>query len=196
MKKVSQLLFAVAFSASIAAIQSCKDSSTAIDPQVNTVAASTRPAASGAGVSTNAVIYSPWITTTTWGGRVNSANYVISRYPIANIAKLDQAMINQGVILVYARLGGLNGEVVPVPFSRIWSRINGSNGFAYENWSFTATLNQLLITIDPEIAGYTPPADAQLRYVLIPGEATVGGRKAAVDYNNYEAVKAAYNIAD
>jgi hypothetical protein len=194
MKKISKLLLAVALSASITALESCKDSQTVVDPQSNTAAASTRPAAAGAGVTTAGVIYSPWITTTTWGGRVNSANYIISRYQISNIAKLDQAMINQGIILMYVRLGGPTGEVLPIPFQRIWSRTGVGNGLAYEKWSYSATPTQLLVTIDPEISGYNPPTDGQLRYVLVPGEAT--GRRAAVDYNDYEAVKAAYNLVD
>ncbi len=193
MKKVSPIICAVALVASLIALESCKDSQTAVDPQTNVV--STRPAAAGAGVSTAAVIYSPWTTTTVWGGRTNAAGYIIHRYQINNIAKLDQAMIDQGAILMYVRLGGPTGEVFPVPFQRIWSRTNSVTGLAYEKWSYSAMPKQLLITIDPEINGYNPPTDAQVRYVLIPGE-VAGGRKAAIDYNDYEAVKAAYNLKD
>jgi hypothetical protein len=195
MKKVSKLLFAVALSASFVTFESCKDSQSAIDPATNGTATSTRPAAAGAGVSTTAVIYSPWITTAVWGGRVNAVNYIIHRYQINNIAKLDQAMIDQGIILMYVRLGGSAGEVFPIPFQRIWSRTTSVTGLAYEKWSYSAMPKQLLITIDPEINGYNPPTDAQVRYVLVPGE-VAGGRKAAIDYNDYEAVKAAYNLAD
>jgi hypothetical protein len=194
MKKISKLLFATALSCSFVVFESCKDSQSVIDPTTNGTAASTRPAAAGSGVSTAAVIYSPWITTASWGGRVNAVNYIIHRYQISNIAKLDQAMIDQGAILMYVRLGGTTGEVFPIPFQRIWSRTASVTGLAYEKWSYSATPNQLLITIDPEINGYNPPTDAQVRYVLIPGES--GGRKAAIDYNDYEAVKAAYNLAD
>jgi hypothetical protein len=195
MRKLSKLLLAAVLSCSFVAFESCKDSQSVIDPSTSATAASTRPAAAGSGVSTAGVIYSPWTTTTAWGGRTNAVNYIIYRYQINNIAKLDQAMIDQGAILMYVRLNGPMGEVFPIPFQRIWSRISSGVGIVYEKWSYSATPGQLLITIDPEINGYNPPIDAQVRYILIPGE-SAGGRKANVDYNDYEAVKAAYGLKD
>jgi hypothetical protein len=192
---MKKILFAITLSVSLVALEGCKDSQSSVAPDANATATPTRPSAPGAGVSTTGVVYSPWITTTSWGGRTNSANYIISRYLISNIAKLDQAMIDQGAILMFVRLGGPTGEVLPIPFQRIWSRTGNGNGLAYEKWLFSATPGQLLITIDPEINGYNPPTDGQVRYVLISGE-TAGGRKANVDYNDYEAVKAAYNLPD
>lgn len=170
----------------------CKDSASSITP-ATTPTSGTRPSAPGESVSTSGVIFSSWITPTSWGARTNSGNYITYRSAITGIARLDQAMLDQGAILVYARFGGVNGEVVQIPFSRIWSRTE--TGLAYEKWGYQATLNQILVTVDPEINGYTPPADTQLRYVLITGE-TSANRRAAVDYNNYNEVKAAFNLTD
>ena len=45
------------------------------------------------------------------------------------------------------------------------------------------------------MASYSFPS-LPVRYVIVPGGAAVGGRKAAINYNDYEAVKRAYNLPD
>lgn len=178
----------------ISLLQGCKSSQSDVAPAV-AANSGTRPAATGESVSTSGAFYSLWISPPSWGARTNAANYINYRYPITNIARLDQAMLDQGAILVFARFGGVGGETFPVPFQRIWSRTTSVTGLAYEKWGYQATLNQILVTIDPEINGYIPATDVQLRYVLITGDAATG-RKAHVDYSNYEEVKAAYNLVD
>ena len=184
----------VASICSISLLQGCKSSQSDVAPAA-AANSGTRPAAAGESVSTSGAFYSSWISPASWGARTNAANYVNYRYSTPNIPRLDQAMLDQGAILVYARFGGVSGETFPVPFQRIWSRTNSGVGLAYEKWGFQATLNQITVTIDPEINGYNPPTDVQLRYVLITGDAATG-RKAHVDYSNYEEVKAAYNLVD
>ena len=192
MKKTFKIA-SVVLACAIPFLQGCKSNQSDVAPTA--VSAATRPAAPGESVSTSGVFYSSWIPTPSWSARTNSANYVIYRTTINNITRLDQAMLDQGAILVYARFGGAGSETFGVPFQRIWSRISTSSLLAYEKWNYIATPNQLLITIDPEINGYTPSLDTQLRYILINGE-TATGRKGTIDYNNYEEVKAAYNLPD
>lgn len=45
-------------------------------------------------------------------------------------------------------------------------------------------------------ANYATSPNQRVRYVIIPGGTTVGGRKAAVDMSNYQAVKAYYHLPD
>lgn len=168
-------------------LANCKGPQSEVEPQNATPNARSQ----NAGESSN-VIYSNWITVPAWAALTNSANYIYYRYTISNINALDQNMINQGLVLVYARFDA-NSGVNPLPFRRAWNRT--PDKLIYDNWSYEARPNQITITIDPETNGYVAPVGAQIRYVLTPG-VTPTGRKGAIDYSNYEEVKEAFNLPD
>jgi len=138
------------------------------------------------------VIFSNWTTVPAWSGLTNSAGYVYYRYIINNITQLDANMINQGLVLAYVRFDP-NGSVNQMPFKRAWDRTPGK--LIYENWSYQANVGQITVIIDPEDNRYVAPVGAQVRYIMSAG-VVPGGRKAAIDYSNYEEVKAAFNLPD
>ncbi len=157
-------------------------------------ASANRTTAPGQTANSSSVIYSAWTTVPTWSGLTNSAGYVYYQYIFTGQTRIDAAALNQGAILVYVRFEG-STDVSAMPFRRAWDRT--PSRLIYENWWYRAILGQLMVVIDPEANGYNPPTGAQVRYVIIPGDTPAsGGRKAAIDYNDYEAVKQAFNIVD
>lgn len=190
MCKFTQLV--VVFALVLSVMLGCKgDNAATIAPDAATPSAN-RPAAPGNAASNAAVIYSSWANIPNWSALTNAANYIYYQYTFSGLTRLNQDILAQGTILAYVRFEG-STEVYPMPFKRAWDRVPGR--LFYENWSVRINLNQLTAVIDPESNGYNPPANAQFRYVLIPGD-TPGGRKAAVDYNNYEEVRKAFNIPE
>lgn len=160
----------------------------------NATPSANRPAAPGQSANSSAVIYSPWTSIPAWAGITNAAGYVYYQYLLTGQTRIDAAALNQGMIVAYIRFGSATGDINQIPFRRAFDRIPGR--LFYENWNFRPGVGQMLIWIDPEINSYTPPTDAQVRYVIIPGDMPSGGRKAAIDYSNYDEVKKAFNIPD
>ena len=183
----------VSFALAMSVLLGCKsDNSATITPDTATPSAN-RPAAPGNAASNAAVIYSAWATIPSWSALTNSANYIYYQYNFTGLTRINQDILSQGTILAYVRFEGAT-EVYPLPFRRAWDRIPGR--LFYENWSVRINVNQLTAVIDPETNGYAPPTNAQFRYVLIPGDTPSNGRKAAIDYNNYEEVRKAFNIPE
>jgi hypothetical protein len=168
-------------------LANCKGSQSEVEPQNTTPNARSQNATESANV-----IYSNWITVPAWAALTNSANYIYYRYTVSGITQLDQNMLNQGTILMYARFDA-NSGVNQMPFKRAWNRTPTS--LIYDNWSYEARPNQITVTIDPETNGYVAPVGAQVRYILTPG-VMPAGRKGNIDYSNYEEVKEAFNLPD
>jgi hypothetical protein len=179
------------FALVLGGIMGCKSNN---ETPLNSTDPSTgRTTAPGQSANNSAVIYSTWATVPQWSALTNSAGYLYYQYVFSGQNRIDAAALNQGTILAYVRFEG-STEVHQVPFRRAWDRTPGR--LYYENWYYRANVGQLLIGIDPELNGYAPPTTAQVRYIIIPGDSPSTGRKAAIDYNNYEEVKKAFNILD
>ncbi len=135
------------------------------------------PGAAGATGATGAtgtanVIYSPWTSVSFTG---SAANYTGS----LAAAKLTQEILDKGDIRVY---WSESGRVLSIPYSQVV----GSTPYTVHARYFVGRIDF--------IANYALSAQ-MFRYVLIPGGVPTG-RKAAVDYNNYEEVKKYYNLPD
>lgn len=94
---------------------------------------------------------------------------------------LTQDILDKGDIRVYWRE---NGRVITLPY--------------------TEAINGTLYTVHPRFfvgridlrASYPIPTAQPMRYVIIPGGTPAGGRKAAADGTDYEAVKLRYSLPD
>jgi hypothetical protein len=151
------------------------------------------------------VIYSDWYGPTfnggtAWVGTTNGGRLVNSFVKTANA--VTNSILNQGVILVYARLGaygttyGLSSEAtVLLPITGTATR---SSVVQTESW-YAETLTGRIDINFQNSANYWSASSMstgyRFRYVVIPG-GVAGGRKAALDYSNYEEVKKAYNLPD
>lgn len=133
------------------------------------------------------VIYSAWIDMRSGWVRNSDRHWFL---PAFSAPQITQTVMDNGVILVYAK--NIGSRVTPIP--------NSYYGFDYQVW----VNNILIYRIWPNISSTTPTifsvsavlADyTHFRYVIIPG-GIPAGRTAAVDFNDYEAVKKYYNLPD
>ncbi|WP_428656182.1 collagen-like triple helix repeat-containing protein [Runella sp.] len=143
------------------------------------------------------VIYSSWFTTTSWQTRTSLGN-IRQFYYDKSAAGITASILTNGVVLVYGKLNGyvstldLNEKVIQLPYTVLYNSTSDEADF----WSFRATAGNLRIVFENNKNSYTSISTAyQFRYIIIPG-GVAGGRKAAIDYSNYEAVKRAYNLPD
>jgi len=134
----------------------------------------------------NNVIYSDWLdvafkpdTIHTSGGGIDTVGY----YADIDVAKLDVNMLTTGEIKVY--LNGFNAQdpqVVPLPYYNVSTHLSINPTF-YKNLIELYSNGDISTVQDRNGVKYQ-----QYRYVLIPGG--VAARKAGIDWNNYEQVKA------
>lgn len=154
-------------------IVSCKTEKGEVGPAGPT-GATGAPGATGATGATGTanVIYSNWITTSFSG---TPGLY------LGNITapKITQDVLDKADIRVY---WSESGRVVSLPYAQV---IGGT----------TYTIHQRFYVGKIELVASYLLANQQFRYVIIPG-GVAGGRKAAIDYSNYEEVKKYYNIPD
>lgn len=130
-------------------------------------------------VGTANVIYSDWFTSGFWLGTFGSW------YFDRSAPQVTQTILDRGVVLAYAKLVGLNSNIVlPLP-------VTGLSGSTYWNFFINGPGSIRFIT---DFTG-TPSNVNQFRYVIIPGGIS-GGRSATVNYANYDEVKAYYNLPD
>ncbi|GAB4019806.1 hypothetical protein GCM10028808_58780 [Spirosoma migulaei] len=119
------------------------------------------------------VQYSPWISTT-FTGSGSSYTGNITATPIT------QEVLDKADIRVYWSEGG---RVLSLPYAETIG-------------STTYTVHQRIYVGRVELKASYALGTQQFRYVIIPGAVAVGGRKAAIDYSDYTAVKKAFNIPD
>ncbi len=133
------------------------------------------PAGSTGPAGTANVQYSPWTTVNFVdnGGGSYGAN-------ITAIA-ITQDIIDKADIRVYWKVGS---TIISIPYT-----FTDRYGIATITPVFQ--VGKIYLT-----ASYPPGNQQQFRYVIIPGGTAVGGRKAAVDYRNYETVRQAFNLPD
>jgi hypothetical protein len=131
--------------------------------------------ATGAAGTAN-VIYSPWSVISINTG--SSAPYTAE----VSAPQITQDILDKGLVLSFFRnVSSL--EVFPLPYSFPTSSTTTQEGYA----SYIVGKIKLRSNITLSSVGF--------RYVIIPG-GVAGGRRAAVDYTDYEAVKKYYNLKD
>jgi hypothetical protein len=121
------------------------------------------------------VIYSSWSNASSW---ILSGSYW---YHYRSAPQISQSIIDSGLIYAYTKLPN-STAVYPLPISgEPWTNfyINGVGSIAFVTNSFGVPSNLI-----------------QFRYIIIPGGVSTSGRKASVDFTNYNEVKLYYNIPD
>lgn len=155
----------------IIVMNACKTEKGDVGP-IGSTGAKGDTGATGA-MGTANVSYSDWVNIT-FGG--SGTSY------IANISapKLTQDILDKGDVHIYWKLGT---TVQYIPYSQTIG-------------STTYTIFQVLTVGNIKLtSSYAVASNTSIRYVIIPG-AIAGGRKAAIDYNNYNEVKKYYNLPD
>jgi hypothetical protein len=130
--------------------------------------------ASGGGSSTASnVFYSNWLSVQFTGFDEFSATITAP--------KITQEIIDKGTVLTYAK-SNITGNVIPLPFAAL----NGT------------TRTTVVYNLGKVLLGANFNASSQTyRYIIFPPGTSIGaGRKANVDFSNYEAVKAFYDLKD
>lgn len=109
---------------------------------------------------------------------------------------VDRSLFEKSAIMTYVQYGGLGS-------SPLWYQIPGYvGGFTGVTLNVRFYQTSTTVPINLQIFGdnYNLPFSLNfdaIRVLIIPATTqTNGGRKAAVDYSNYEAVKAYYNLPD
>ncbi|KAB7731014.1 collagen-like protein [Rudanella paleaurantiibacter] len=132
------------------------------------------PAGPQGPVGTANVIYSPWV----------SVNFSGSAAPFTaniNAPQITQTVLDRADIRVYWQE---NGRVIPLPYAEVVGNV-------------TYTVHQRFFVGRIELrASYPINATQQMRYVIIPGGVSTGGRLASIDWTDYARVKAALNLPD
>ncbi|MFC5411761.1 hypothetical protein ACFPMF_20735 [Larkinella bovis] len=116
--------------------------------------------------------------------------------------KITQEILDKG--LVYAYLKHSAGTVTPLPYANRYVFSDGTVSGSYlttiiphvgrislnQDWMTPGTIPTNFADATSVQGGYT-----HLRYVVVPG-GIPAGRQAAIDYSNYETVKATYHLPD
>jgi hypothetical protein len=133
----------------------------------------------------------------------NTARLKIMKYTfpatvleLVNAEHLADFLSSGGMLLLYGKNYG-NGQHNMLPY-------NYSNvAYSWSGGSFgVATINAINIRIESTDGSdltefeYSGTRGNEFRYVRVPAGKLINGRKAAIDYNDYEAVKAYYNLPD
>jgi hypothetical protein len=148
------------------------------------------PGAPGAPGTAN-VIYSSWVTASVWAdtsisGGITSAIY---RRPAAGIT---QAVLDNGVVLVYAKLNAANNSTVMLPYTVV-----NASTFQLYPLLYPGNLHIVASNLNnTNLTGASMAATNQFRYVIIPGGVAGGRMTNAHDLQamTYEQVCALYNI--
>ena len=120
------------------------------------------------------VIYSPWLNVTTVKSGSNYNATIIA-------AGITQDIVNKGEVLTF--ISFLGDSYNPIPYLDY----NGTMLFLVIRPYYTIGKINLIGNFD--YSSY------KMRYIIIPG-VVAGGRRAAVDFSDYKAVKKFYNIPD
>ncbi|HEY5967908.1 MAG TPA: hypothetical protein VIU35_08005 [Chitinophagaceae bacterium] len=141
------------------------------------------------------VIYSPWLDVTYTADTIHNDPPdppidTIGFYATIAAPKLTNAILNTGEIKVYLNIGTPTvPDIVPLPYFDIYSLININPDYSLQEIFLYSNIDASTVTI-------SGVKRLQYRYILIPG--SVPGRlsKPAVDWNNYNEVKAYLGLTD
>ncbi len=110
------------------------------------------------------VIYSSWAKAGTWI-KINQFGTDRFYFDINNVNRLNQAVLDQGVVLVYAKLETENNQVRQLPV-RVYAQ------FTEDIIDFTLTVNRIRVWSIPVRGPQTPIVPSpnhEFRNVIIPG---------------------------
>ncbi len=134
------------------------------------------------------VIYSNWAKAGTW---IKTNQFGTDRFyfDINNVNRLTQAVLDQGVVLLYSKLETENNQVRQLPI-RVYAL------FTEDIIDFTLMVNRIRIWSIPVRGPQTPiipSPNHEFRYVIIPG-----GQAGRISYENlsYAEAKEAFNLPD
>ncbi|MEP6595936.1 MAG: hypothetical protein ABJA71_08305 [Ginsengibacter sp.] len=137
------------------------------------------------------VIYSAWLDVAYDADTVHNGAAIDTLGYFANItaAKLDSAIVAGGEMKVYLNLNtAANPTVVPLPYFNIYTNASIQPYFVVGAISLYADFDASTFTQNG-LKGF------QYRYILIPGRIAGRGTQ-LVDWNDYNKVKAYFNIKD
>ncbi len=183
MKTITRLLGLASIVAMFIFLDACKGEKGDVGPIGTTGAVGATGAVGGIGATgatgatgTANVQYSDWIPFTLTGTQTSNGTTNIV------LPKITQEVMDKYIIFSYIKFGNSNWVYsLPLSFP--------SSGGKDETVAVRYYLGNAMITSN---ATYS---NTSFRYVLVPGGVPTG-RKAAVDYNDYEAVKKFYNLKD
>lgn len=167
MKMTTRILGLVLITMAVILMNACKAEKGDVGP-----AGPAGPTGASGATGTANVIYSPWTSVSFTG---SGTTYIGSLTAV----KLTQDILDKGAIYVY---WSESGRVITIPYSQTI----GSTAYTVFPRYYVGRIDM--------VSSYALSAQ-QIRYVIIPG-GVAGGRKAAVDYSDYEAVKAYYGLKD
>ncbi len=174
MKRLQTGLLVATLLLSAIIFQNCQPQDGEVGPQGETGATGAQGPAGPAGPTGTAnVQYSPWVT-------VNFASNGSTYTANLTAAAITQDVIDKADIRVYWKT---SGYTLSLPYAQI---ISGT----------TYSVHQRFYVGRVELISSYALTAQQFRYVIIPGGTSIGGRKAAIDYGDYEAVKKAHNLPD
>ncbi|GHB81092.1 collagen-like protein [Persicitalea jodogahamensis] len=134
------------------------------------------------------VLYSNWTKAGTW---IKTNQFGTDRFyfDITNVNRLTQAVLDQGVVLMYAKLETENNQVRQLPI-RVYAL------FTEDIIDFTLTVNRIRVWSVPVRGPQTPiqpSPNHEFRYVIIPG-----GQAGRISYEKltYAEAKDMFQIPD
>src|SRR6187401_3114874 len=141
------------------------------------------------------VIYSAWLDVAYKADTVHNAPPdppidTLGYYATIAAPKLTNAILNTGETKVYLNIGTPTApDIVPLPYFDVYSLININPDYSLQEIFLYSNIDASTVTI-------SGVKRLQYRYILIPG--SVPGRlsKPAVDWNNYNEVKAYLGLTD
>ncbi|GAB3569761.1 hypothetical protein GCM10027578_24800 [Spirosoma luteolum] len=176
MKKATSLLAAIALISSLATLPGCQPKAGDPGPKGDTGATGAAGPAGPQGpagpVGTANVIYSPWITTSFSGSGTSYVGTITA-------PRITQEVLDKADIRVY---WSESGRVLTLPYAETLG-------------STTYTVHQRIYVGRIELRASYALSNQQMRYVIIPG-GVASGRVGALDLNDYQAVKKAFNLPD
>jgi hypothetical protein len=170
MKTTTKFLYVATILALFVSLFACKGPAGDVGPAGPTGATGAIGATGAAG--TSGAIYSEWITPT-FSATTFSATLTAP--------KLTQEIVDRGDVHVYLKGQSL---VFPLPYID-----TDSLGRVALQLDYAIGVGRIVLFTNARISGIP------FRYVLIPGS-TPSGRKSAIDFNNYEAVKKEFDLPD
>jgi hypothetical protein len=136
------------------------------------------------------VMFSPW-TDVIFTPAKNSAGDTVAWVAEMNAPKLTKNILDSGTVKVYLNAGtSADPFIVSLPFTDLYAYVGVQNLNVY----FTVGKINMYATDDAGTITSSGQKAYQFRYVIIPGSVSTG--RSAVNWDNYEAVKALYHIKD
>lgn len=114
----------------------------------------------------------------TYGSRTHTGSQMAFRLP----SSITSAMLNSSVFFTYVK-------------QIDWYALPGETQFGTRGYRVYASSTTADILINRTTGAGNDVFDS-IRFLIIPATNLINGRKAAIDYNNYEEVKAYYNLPD